>query len=177
MSELLTARTRLRPWRESDRAAMAAMLSDPEVMHDHPAPLTRAESDAKLDRYAQTYVDRSYGRMVLETLDGAFLGYVGIMPINEFQAASGLTEGGEIGWRMVRRAWGRGYATEAARAVLEDGFSRLGFDRIWAFTIPRNERSQAVMQRLGMIRRAAHDYSYEEKGQTIDIITFSVDQP
>ena len=103
---LQTDRTIIRPWRDADRDDFAAMHADLEVMHDYPAPFTRAESDAKLDRYAETYSCLGFARMALTRADGAFLGYVGIMPIREQQVAA-IGPGVEIGWRMVRKvAWG-----------------------------------------------------------------------
>ena len=151
-----TDRLILRPWRDADRQAFAAMNADPEVMHDFPAPLTRAESDAKLDRYQAAIDSVAFGRWAVERLeDGLFLGYVGVMPIfDDHPCAPGV----EIGWRMIRGAWGFGYASEAAAASLRDGFERLGFAEVIAYTAPTNARSQAVMRRLGMTRDATRDF-------------------
>jgi RimJ/RimL family protein N-acetyltransferase len=168
--KIKTARTLVRPWRDSDRGACAAMLADPEVMHDYPAPLSRGESDDKIDRYAETYRRLGYGRMAFEKADGEFIGLIGIMPIHE--AHSALGAGVEIGWRMVRSAWGKGYATEAARAVLDAGFARLRFPEVISFTSPSNLRSQAVMERLGLQREPARDYSYEVDGIAYTNVVF-----
>jgi len=65
----------------------------------------------------------------------------------------------EIGWRLVRQAWGHGYATEAARAALQDGFFRLRLDEVVAYTGPDNLRSQAVMTRLEMRRDPSRDFT------------------
>ena len=56
----------------------------------------------------------------------------------------------EIGWRLARESWGRGYATEAARAVLKHGFAVLALAEIVSFTATTNAPSEAVMKRLGM---------------------------
>src|SRR5437764_1367293 len=66
----------------------------------------------------------------------------------------------EIGWRLTRAYWGQGYATEAARAALDDGFGRLGLDEIVAFTLPINQRSRRVMERLGMSRDPVDDFEH-----------------
>jgi len=66
----------------------------------------------------------------------------------------------EIGWRLAAAHWGRGYASEAAAAALDHGFGALGLAEIVAFTLPRNHRSRAVMQRLGMRRSAADDFDH-----------------
>ncbi len=151
-----TARTRLRPWCEQDRDALAHMHADSEVMADYGGPLDRAESDAKLDRYRAAYDAHGFGRWLLEDLGGEFLGYVGVMPIGtDHPAAPGV----EIGWRLVRSAWGHGYASEAARAVLLDGFVRNGWTEVVAYTAADNVRSQAVMDRLGLVREAHRDFT------------------
>ena len=151
-----TERLILRPWREADREPFAAMNADPEVMHDFPAPLTRAESDAKLDRYQDAIERLGHGRWLMERRAGGdFLGYVGIMPIfDEHPCAPGV----EIGWRMIRAAWGLGYASEGAAAALRDGFERMQFTEVIAYTAPDNRRSRAVMHRLRMTRDVARDY-------------------
>jgi ribosomal-protein-alanine N-acetyltransferase len=151
-----TERLILRPWREADRAAFAAMNADPDVMHDFPAPLTRAESDAKLDRYQTSIETIGYGRWLIERReDGAFLGYTGVMPIFPDHPCA---PGDEIGWRMIRAAWGFGYASEAAAAALADGFERLNLEEIIAYTAPTNRRSRAVMERLCMAPDPARDF-------------------
>jgi RimJ/RimL family protein N-acetyltransferase len=66
----------------------------------------------------------------------------------------------EVGWRLARAHWGRGYATEAARATVADGFERLGLAEIVSFTTPANLRSRAVMEKLGMRRDAADDFDH-----------------
>jgi len=150
-----TPRGRLRPWRDEDREAFAAMHADQEVMWDAVAPLSRAESDAKLERYRQVFAARGFSRWAMEDRGGAFLGYVGLLPVPEAHA---LAPGVEIGWRFRRAVWGQGFATEGAAAALRDGFDRLGFTEVLSYTAPDNLRSQAVMQRLGLRRDAARDF-------------------
>ena len=150
-----TARGRLRPWRDNDREAFAAMHADPEVMWDAVAPLTRSESDAKLGRYRETFAAHGFSRWAMEDRAGAFLGYVGLLPIPPRHE---LGEGVEIGWRFRRAAWGQGYATEGAVAALADGFARFGFAEVLSYTAPDNLRSQAVMERLGMSRTPTRDF-------------------
>ena len=153
---LETRRLRLRDWRETDRAALAAMHADPEVMADYRRIFTRIESDVRLDRYAASFKRHGLGRWALETLAGDFLGYVGIMPSWPEHPLAPHTE---IGWRLVRRAWGHGYATEAARAALADAFGRVGLDEVLAYTAPDNLRSQAVMARLQLRRDPERDFT------------------
>lgn len=153
---LTTPRLRLRPWGEEDRDAFAALTADPEVMRDLGGPLDRARSDAKLDRYCAAFDRHGVCRWAVESLSGEILGYAGIMPLGPDHP---LGPGVEIGWRLMRRAWGQGYAAEAAAAALQDGFGRLGFGEILAYTAPDNLRSQAVMGRLGLRRDPSRDFT------------------
>lgn len=157
-----TARLRLRPWRESDREAFAALLADAEVMRDLGGPCDRSAADAKLDRYAATFRRCGLARLAVERHDGGFLGYAGITPLDDGHPLGPCFD---VGWRFQRDAWGRGYATEAARAALDDAFARVGLAEVVAYTAPDNLRSQAVMERLGMTRDPARDFRASFGGQ------------
>lgn len=156
-----TPRLRLRPWRESDKPAFARLCADPEVMADLGGVIDRAASDAKLERYAAAYDRVGFGRLAIESREGEFMGYCGVMPS---QTAHPLGDHVEIGWRLMRAAWGGGYASEAARAALSDAFVRACLDEVLAYTGPDNIRSQAVMARLGLRRDAARDFTASYDG-------------
>jgi RimJ/RimL family protein N-acetyltransferase len=143
-------------WKPIDRDAFAALHADPEVMHDYGGPISRRESDAKLDRYTTTYRQHGVCRWAVEDQGGTFLGYAGIMPS---RPGHPLGSHFEIGWRLVRRAWGYGYATEAARAALADAFTRVGLTEVLAYTSLDNLRSQAVMGRLQLHRDPSRDFT------------------
>jgi RimJ/RimL family protein N-acetyltransferase len=133
------------------------MHADPEVMWDHQdGPLTEAESVAKLDRYRATYDQLGFCRWALEDRQGVFLGYVGVVPS---RPSHPLGRHLEVGWRLTRRAWGSGYATEGARAALADIFARNLAQEVLSYTAPDNIRSQAVMARLGLKRGPSRDFS------------------
>lgn len=153
---LTTARLRLRPWRESDLAPFAAMNADPLVMEHFAAPLTREESDAYARRMMAAIEGRGWGNWALEEIGGEpFVGFAGLS-VPSFEAH--FTPCTEIGWRLARSAWGRGYATQAARAALAFGFGELGLAEIVSFTALANARSIAVMERLGMRRDGEFDH-------------------
>jgi ribosomal-protein-alanine N-acetyltransferase len=152
--ELTTARLRLRGFRDDDRGPFAAMNGDPAVMEYFPGTLDRAASDAFLDRIRERWAAIGHGLWAVERLaDGAFLGFTGL-------AHLAYLEQPEVGWRFVPSAWGQGYATEAAEAAVAFGFERLGVPEIVSVTTVTNERSQAVMRRLGMTRNPADDFPH-----------------
>lgn len=155
MNELRTDRLVLRRWRESDLGPWAAINADPEVREHLGEVLTRAESDASVARYEADIDRRGYGWWAVEVLaTGELIGFAGLDDVEDWLPFSGV----EIGWRLARSSWGKGYATEAARAVLDFGFESLQLAEILALTTATNLRSQAVMQRIGMTRDPARDF-------------------
>jgi RimJ/RimL family protein N-acetyltransferase len=152
-----TNRLELLPWRDEHRASFAAMHADPDVMLDLGGPIGRAESDAKLDRYSSAYAKHGLSRWAVETIDGEFLGYAGVMP--RLLPDHPLGAHFEIGWRFTRKVWGQGYATESAKAALDDAFGRVGLKEIVSYTSADNLRSQAVMARLALQRKPSRDFT------------------
>jgi len=156
--ELSTERLLLRRWRDRDREQFAALNADPVVMEHYPSLLTRAESDAAVDRIEASFDRRGFGNWAVEVPGVAdFVGYIGLsVPAYDAPFMPAV----EIGWRLDRRHWGRGYATEGARAALEFGFSEIGRHEIVSFTVLANVRSWRVMERLGMTRDPSDDFEH-----------------
>jgi ribosomal-protein-alanine N-acetyltransferase len=155
---LTTERLTLRRWRPGDREPFAALNADPEVMRHFPARLSRAESDAFVDRIEARFEQDGWGLWALEeTRSGAFAGFTGLARAT-FEAH--FTPALEVGWRLARTAWGRGYATEAARASVAFAFRELAAEEVVAFTAAGNQRSRAVMERIGMTRDPADDFDH-----------------
>ncbi|MFO1106893.1 MAG: GNAT family N-acetyltransferase [Amaricoccus sp.] len=154
---LATDRLILRPWEPRDLEPFAALNADPAVMRFFPQVLTREESDAMVNRLAERWLREGICFGVAERRgDGAFVGMVGLAPVT-----SGPHQGSvEIGWRLARPMWGQGYATEAARAWLAEGFVTLGLPEIVAFAVPGNLPSRAVMGRIGMHPDPARDFEH-----------------
>ena len=153
MSELIefeTDRLRLRQWIETDREPFARLSIDPQVMEFSPNLLDRTASDAMVDRLQVLIAERGWGLWAVEAkADRQFIGFVGLhVPKADLPCSPCV----EIGWRLAFAYWGKGYATEAARAALEVGFDRLNLPEIVSFTAIVNRRSRAVMERLGMNR-------------------------
>jgi RimJ/RimL family protein N-acetyltransferase len=156
--ELRTDRLLLRAWRESDLEPYAALNADPLVMEHFPALLDRVESDQMIGRMQHNLDERGFGLLATERLDtGELIGFVGLS-VPRFEAP--FMPAVEIGWRLARSAWGHGFATEAARSVLADGFGRVGLPAVVSLTTVGNERSRAVMRRLGMTRDPADDFDH-----------------
>jgi ribosomal-protein-alanine N-acetyltransferase len=153
--ELTTGRLILRRWRDDDRAPFAALNADPVVMEHFVTPLSREQSDQLVDRVERHFEEHGWGLWAVEErATGTFIGFTGLWPPNW------KPELVEIGWRLAKEHWGKGYATEAARAAIEDGFDRVGCDEIVSFTTVGNIRSQRVMQKLGMTRNPADDFEH-----------------
>jgi RimJ/RimL family protein N-acetyltransferase len=157
VAHLSSGRIRLRPWREEDRQAFAAMNADARVMQFFRSRLSRAQSDAMVDRIDAHFAEHGFGLWAIEVPDVApFVGFAGLA-VPGFSAH--FTPCVEIGWRLAFEHWGRGYATEAARLALGHGFRALALAEIVSFTTATNHRSRAVMERLGMRRDPAEDFA------------------
>ncbi|WP_395571678.1 GNAT family N-acetyltransferase [Streptomyces sp. BK79] len=155
MSELRTDRLLLRGWRASDLGPWAAMNADPVVRAYFPEVLTREQSEASAARFQADLDRRGWGWWAVEVAaTGEFIGFAGLDPVEDGMPFTGV----EAGWRLARPAWGHGYATEAARAVVDHAFGVLGLAEVLAVTAAGNARSRAVMRRLGMTRDPAEDF-------------------
>lgn len=153
-----TDRLILRPWEDRDRAPFAAMGRDPEVMATLGPLMSRAESDAGVDRSIALQAARGHCFWAMERRsDAAFLGFCGLKICNDPCPVEGDVE---IGWRLRSDVWGHGYAREAAEASLAWGWANLDAPRIMAMTATTNPRSWGLMERLGMTRRPDLDFDH-----------------
>jgi len=156
--EIQTDRLLLRRWVPSDRLPFAGLNADPRVMEHFPSVLTREESDVIVDRIESHFERRGFGLWAVEVRDEIpFIGFVGLA-VPSFEAH--FTPCVEVGWRLAVESWGRGYATEAARAAVAFGFGPAGLVEIVSMTVPANERSRRVMERLGMTHNPADDFDH-----------------
>lgn len=158
MAELASERLLLRQWLPEDLEPFAAFSADPEAMRYFPATHTREQSDALAREFARAIDERGWGFWAVEVRDGpSFIGFVGL---TEPSFDAHFTPAVEVGWRLGREHWGRGYATEAARAAVQYGFGELNLNEIVAITVPANIRSRRVMDRLGMTYDPAGDFDH-----------------
>ncbi len=159
-----TERLILRGWRREDLPVFAAMNMDARVMRYFPAPLTEAETEAFYDRIQEEFDGKGWGLYAVELkATGGFIGYVGLHEIG-FEAD--FTPGVEIGWRLAADHHNRGYATEAAKAVLGLAESH-GIERLYSFTAEVNKPSERVMQKIGMEKLGEFDHPKLTAGSTL----------
>jgi RimJ/RimL family protein N-acetyltransferase len=144
---ITTERLLLRPVCTGDLDVAAALGADPRVMAWFGGTLTAERSEQWLRRQIEHWRAHGFGRFAA-TFGGVVVGFVGLTR-TEYDA--GFIPGIEIAWRLAFDHWGKGYATEAARAVAREGFERLGLEQIVGVTTPGNTRSRRVMERLGMV--------------------------
>jgi RimJ/RimL family protein N-acetyltransferase len=155
---LTSARLRLRPWRDEDLPAFAALNADPEVMQYMSKSLNREESDAFVGWIREGIAQRGFGLWAVEVFGVSdFIGFTGLS-VPSFEAH--FKPCVEIGWRLARQFWGFGYATEAARLAMDYGFRLAGLEEIVSFTFVGNIRSRKVMERLGMTRSPEDDFDH-----------------
>ena len=158
ITSLRTPRLVLRSWRESDREPFAALNADPRVMQHFPRVLTRAESDAMVTRLNDAITTRGFGFWAVEVqASEELIGFVGLA-VPSFDAP--FMPCVEIGWRIAFSHWGKGFASEGARASLDAAFGELGLAEVVSFTTTTNERSKRVMERMGMRHDARDDFDH-----------------
>lgn len=147
---LRTERLLLRRWRSEDVEAFAAICRDPKVMQFIGSGATRSlqQAEKSIETFECQWEERGFGLFAVEVLDdNAFIGFTGL---SEPSFLSEIMPTVEIGWRLAREHWGRGYATEAARAALKFGLEDLGLPDIVSIFQIENEASRNVIRKLGM---------------------------
>jgi RimJ/RimL family protein N-acetyltransferase len=158
-ASLRTARLLLRHWRDDDAAAFAEFSADPAVMRYLVPFPDRAAMDAWVEAARKHWTEHGFGPWVVELSSEAQM--IGVVGLSNLRFALPFAPAVEAAWRLDRSYWGRGYAYEAARAAIDDGFARLGLDEIVAFTVPANRASRRVMEKLGMTHNPAEDFDFE----------------
>jgi RimJ/RimL family protein N-acetyltransferase len=158
VTALETERLLLRRWRAADLEPFARINRDPAGMEYLPAPLSRAASDEMADRIEAHFRRHGFGLWAAELRENEeFIGFIGLS-VPRFEAA--FTPCVEIGWRLARDHWGKGLATEGARAAMQHAFVELRMPSLVSFTVPANVRSRRVMEKIGMTHDAADDFDH-----------------
>ncbi len=166
MIEILTPRLKLREWKEEDKEPFFKLNSDPRVMEFMPKLLSKEESDNFVERIKTHFHDHQYGLFAVELIENQnFIGFIGLS-IPKFDTF--FTPCVEIGWRLAYDYWGKGYATEGAKASLNYGFNKLSLAEIVSFTVPKNFRSRQVMERIGMKYISEFNHPLLSKGHSLE---------
>lgn len=157
---ITTERVLLRTWKDDDLVPFADMNADPAVREFFPGLLSPEESNASARR-AKAAIERDgFGMFAAELrASGEFIGFIGLCPMDF--AIPGIAQPAvEIGWRLARAHWGKGLATEGARAVVHYAFETLRLNEVIAITVPANARSRRVMEKIGMTCMPAFDFDH-----------------
>lgn len=148
MRILETERLFLRTFQENDVESLIAISQDEKVMQFFPAIPTREEIIAFIDRIITHQEEKNFSLYAAEIKStGEMIGFVGLFTAT-FTAH--FTPAIEIGWRLSSKHWNQGYATEAAKAVLDYAFRKLDLDEVVSFTSELNKPSIRVMQKIGL---------------------------
>ena len=146
--ELHTERLLLRQWREEDLEPISALCADPAVMEFLSAKRDRGTTISRVEAWSSHLSEHGWGNWAIELKQTfEFMGFVGI---SNLDAGHPFFPGVELAWRLAKRHWGHGYATEGGHACLKVAFDTLGLPEVIATTALGNVRSSAVMVRLGM---------------------------
>lgn len=153
-----TKRLVLRPWKDTDLEAFAKINADPRVMEHFPKLLNREESDALAQRISSLMQQQGWGIWAVSLINqDNFIGFIGLAHIH-FTAP--FTPAVEVGWRLAYDYWNQGYATEGALSAIKYGFEQLKLDEIVAITVPKNQRSRRVMEKIGMSYDVDGDFDH-----------------
>ena len=160
---LETERLILRGWREADLDAYAAFMADPEVMRFLGGPVPRNDAWRSMSSVVGHWVFRGHGLWAVERKsDGVLIGRVGVHYPEGWPAT-------EVGWTLARPYWGQGYATEAARASLDYGFTTLSLPKLISLIDPENHASQGVATRLGETKAGTATLTLNKDTFTTDV--------
>ncbi|HET9135426.1 MAG TPA: GNAT family N-acetyltransferase, partial [Candidatus Kapabacteria bacterium] len=149
----------------SDAEAVFEMESDPEVMRYMHSGVTRTLEDAQetISNIRRRYSEDGIGRwVVIEKNSGDFIGISGLRIVDELR--NGHENYHSLGYRFIKRYWGNGYATEAAKAALQHGFETMELSDIYAVAMPENIASRAVLEKCGL--RFVNEFDYHGRQET-----------
>lgn len=145
-----------RLWLDDDLEDFTELNSDSEVMEHFPKSLTKSETEEFIQRLQKHYLDQGYNYYATELLEtGEFIGFIGLA-YQEFE--SEFNPSTDIGWRLKRSSWGKGYATEGAKRCLDHAFNTLKLESIISTCVVGNSNSEKVMRKIGMTKKGTFDH-------------------
>ncbi|WP_039041586.1 GNAT family N-acetyltransferase [Sporosarcina sp. ZBG7A] len=165
MIYLETARLILRDWKETDLEPFRRLNEDEEVMTYFPASLTYEETNAFYQAIISEIKECGFGLYAVEEKTNKE--FIGLIGFHRATFDADFTPCIEIGWRLKKEAWGKGYATEGAAACLEYGFTELNFTDVYSFTADINQPSKNVMRKIGMNFIENFDHPKVKEGSSL----------
>ena len=160
--QFTSERLGFRNWKETDKEPFAKMNADKKVMEFFPAIRTKQESDDLVDRLSKHYIEFGFTFYAVEEIKTKqFIGFIGMINTS-FEAY--FTPCVEIGWRLQKESWNKGYATEGAKRCIKYGFKELELKEIYAITPLKNQPSENVMQKIGMQKQGTFEHPKIEEG-------------
>ena len=155
---LKTKRLLLRTWQEFDIEPMSIINQNPFVCEFLPEIGNKTETENLIRRFIRHYDKYGFTAYAIELRsNGTLIGFAGLL-VTTFQAD--FTPAVEIGWRLNSPYWGQGYATEAAKAIVDYAFTTLQLKEIVSFTVKNNFRSRRVMEKIGMYHNPIEDFDH-----------------
>lgn len=158
MIVLETKQLILRTWRDDDLEPMTAINQDPKVMEYFPSRQDMEATQSFIGRVTKHQEQHRFSLYAVELkTTGEMIGFVGLMTV-PFTAH--FTPAIEIGWRLASGYWNRGYATEAAKTVLHDAFTRLNLSEVVSFTAQGNAASRRIMEKIGLQHNSEDNFKH-----------------
>jgi RimJ/RimL family protein N-acetyltransferase len=151
---------------ESDKLKMLEINSDPKVMEFFPGIVNSKQTEDFVDRMQRQFADKGFCYFAVDKLnDNQFIGFIGI---SEQTYESDFTPCVDIGWRLNQKEWNKGFATEGARRCLEFAFNDIELNNINAICPIINEKSQRVMEKIGMTKRQIFNHSLLKNNHSLE---------
>lgn len=156
-----TKRLILRQWCEDDLEPFYQLNSDSRVREYFPGLLSQKESDDSVKIMSDHILRLGWGFWAASLIQtNEFIGFIGLEDVHFSAPFNKITPAVEIGWRLAFNHWGKGYATEGAKAALQYGFETLNLPEIVSFTTVQNMRSRNVMEKIGMHHDPKDDFDH-----------------
>lgn len=163
-----------RAWYPTDLEAMSAINSDQEVMRYFESTISKAETQAFMNRMNRELKETGHCYFAVDILQSETL--IGCIGLSTKSFEADFTPCIDIGWRLGAEFWGKGYASEGAKKCLEYAFSKLKIERVFAITPLINTPSVRVMQKIGMTEHSVFIHpSLKETGALNPCLAYQVD--
>ena len=165
MTYFESSRLIFRDWKEEDLDVFRKMNCDNQGMEYFPNTLSHGETDSFYQKIQEEFRQYGYGLFAVEIKNAnEFIGFIGFH-WSRIHLGSGSFL--EIGWRLKKEAWGKGFATEGAKECLAYGFNHLGFNELYSFTSELNTRSENVMKKIGMTQKMEFNHPQRDLSSSL----------